>query len=570
MSDAPPADVVDVAALYEKVRHKPLAVDTVRLAGNTRTQPHVILAELAGVHDAATAEELVEALADAAERLRALELFAGVDILADAPASGEAGKADITVTVVERPLVSLHSGAYVQARGPCCAVASLHMRTSLIFCVAFARQGEEGSVEARAKLTNPLGYGEGVEASTEAGAGWRSFALLAHQRRASLPPFLGGGPAAVEARAEREHRRDRVASCSFAERAQGASACVRFGPSQAFSVEYVLSLRTLDAAGGAAFSRGGARPAAAATCAASRPVLAFCAPSVLSSLRATAVTDTRASHAAAPGVVATGYAARATLELAGLGPSSWARFLKADAAATIALPLLPRGGAALHLSARVGVLLSPSQLSTRASCAGPSIVDRFTLGGGATVRGFDDHSAGPSAPRRPTYYPSPHGSSHDASSPSSAVAAGRDYLGGDLLLCATAAVAAPLPRYFDFARKAGLHAQAFVDVGALLPLSRRPAPMSPAASHAPPAATAAAAAAAAAAARSRGGCGDTTGPLSIDALLRSVRVGCGIGLAVPTVFGRAELSYCATLRAADTDKVKHGLAFTLRGYAAVK
>ena len=87
-----------------------------------------------------TLDEIKDGLIEACDRLTALDAFSSVDVLADkssdvrcclaspagVPADGLLAiaqaipnAADVVVTVTEKPMLSLHTGTYVQARGVC-------------------------------------------------------------------------------------------------------------------------------------------------------------------------------------------------------------------------------------------------------------------------------------------------------------------------------------------------------------------------------------------------------------------------------------------------------------------
>ncbi|CAI5506039.1 unnamed protein product [Closterium sp. Naga37s-1] len=177
-----------------------------------------------------------------------------------------------------------------------------------------------------------------------------------------------------------------------------------------------------------------------------------------------------------------GYAMRATTELAGLGTDpKLVSFLRQELELATALPL-PIANAAFTSSFRIGALLpwslsslpslpslpalsrspqpapsttssSPSPASLPPSSPSPPhslINDRFFLGGPSSLRGFQDHAVGPTAPR-----PAP--------------SRARDFLGGDLSLSATTALSFDLP-FLKPLQQAGVHGHVLASAGALLSL----------------------------------------------------------------------------------------------------
>lgn len=107
----------DLVRLYHRARGVAVEVEGVAVVGNARTKPSLILAELwPGLGGEHTLDGLYAALEGAAGRLRDTGLFSAVEVSAAAPASGAPGRADVTVTVVEKPVLSLHGGTFVQAR----------------------------------------------------------------------------------------------------------------------------------------------------------------------------------------------------------------------------------------------------------------------------------------------------------------------------------------------------------------------------------------------------------------------------------------------------------------------
>jgi len=361
-------------------------------------------------------------------------------------------------------------------------------------------QGAEGSVEGKLRLNNALGYAEQLEAVATAGsASSRTVSVSLVQRQ------LAGRPARAEGRLGQTLRSlQHHSSCSERLRSLGAS--LQEGPHRA---EFELAWRQLSDAERTA----------------SPAVRALLGHSLKSALRYSHTRDHRDS-ASQP---STGWAARGTLELAGLAPTS-VRFLRADCEAQKALPLplplLP--GAALALSLRLGVLLplagggggrgAPGGGGTPA--CGPAIThlsDRFFLGGADSadaLRGFRTKGVGPSDARRPRC------ADDVAAAGAAAASLARDALGGDLLCAATAAVTFPLPH--EALRAAGVHGHVFVNAGTLLPLA------------------------------------------AASELTSSLRAAAGAGVVLPTRLGRLEVNYCLLLRTMQHDRAKAGIQVGLR------
>ncbi|CAI5482151.1 unnamed protein product [Closterium sp. Yama58-4] len=265
----------------------------------------------------------------------------------------------------------------------------------------------------------------------------------------------------------------------------------------------------------------------------------------------------------------TGYAMRATTELAGLGTDpKLVSFLRQELELATALPL-PIANAAFTSSFRIGALLPwslsslsslpglsrssqpPPSSATSAASSAPSsspslphslINDRFFLGGPSSLRGFQDHAVGPTAPR-----PAP--------------SRARDFLGGDLSLSATTALSFDLP-FLKPLQQAGVHGHVFASAGALLPLQS----VSGAAGRAWGGGSVGGEGGGTAGGSVGGGVGNLAGRVvevtrSVGReVLAAMRCTAGVGLVWPTLIGRLEANYCFILRKHPHDvAVKHGL-----------
>lgn len=157
-------------------------------------------------------------------------------------------------------------------------------------------------------------------------------------------------------------------------------------------------------------------------------------------------------------------------------------------------------------SARINqsrVSLVPYTLSRR--YPPPPRSDRFFLGGPGSLRGFRTKGVGPTDERLPVRA--------DAAAAPPKIP--RDALGGDVLVSGTAAVTVEMPESLGALRALGIHAHAFVNAGALMPLAE---------------------------------CG------GLGAVREQARAACGVGLVFPLVFGRLEVNYCKVLRAMEHDR----------------
>ncbi|CAI5961188.1 unnamed protein product [Closterium sp. NIES-65] len=253
----------------------------------------------------------------------------------------------------------------------------------------------------------------------------------------------------------------------------------------------------------------------------------------------------------------TGYAMRATTELAGLGTDpKLVSFLRQELELATALPL-PIANAAFTSSFRIGALLPwslsslsslpalpslpalsrssqpPPPSATSAASPAPSsppspphslINDRFFLGGPSSLRGFQDHAVGPTAPR-----PAP--------------SRARDFLGGDLSLSATTALSFDLP-FLKPLQQVGVHGHVFASAGALLPLQS----VSGAAGRAWGGGSVGGEGGGAAGGVAGGGVGSVVGRVvevsrSVGReVLDAMRCTAGVGLVWPTLIGRLEVS----------------------------
>eukprot|EP00798_Chlamydomonas_sp_ICE-L_P003901 gene3901-13971_t len=210
-----------------------------------------------------------------------------------------------------------------------------------------------------------------------------------------------------------------------------------------------------------------------------------------------------------------GWAARSTSEVSGLGPDASLRSGKQQVDFVACIPLLKH--VSLNLALTAGVLLPwGGDCMSRPTC----IADRFFLGGPSTLRGFSYRSVGPTDTRRP---PSASPSSGQNPSSSSGERVKRDALGGDLYTSVLAALQFQLPN--EALRALKIQAQGFIAGGNSIQLSGVSRSLNDSATH----------------------------------FRDTFRWSTGVGLVVPTWFGRFEANYVWVLSQQETDRAKRGI-----------
>ncbi|KAL6769455.1 SAM50 [Auxenochlorella protothecoides x Auxenochlorella symbiontica] len=398
----------DFESSFERLKDSACFPARLTILGLKRTNKHLVMRELLRVKNAQTLDEIKDAVVAAYQDLMALEIFDAVDIVIDGLDGKHPEACSITARFSEKSPIQVHTGTYVQ--------------------------GQEGSVEASATLTNPLGHAERLNLSGEWGSrSTTTYSLALTRARPRGLPYL------ATARLYQQFSSFERWS-SFTELLRGAE----------------TSLSTEDGRHLVGAGIGWYRLADPAR-RASRSVQQQFGEGVRSAIKYTFRHTTFSGEASFP---LEGYGVSATSEV-GTHSGGPARgpFFKQRCAAQVALPLGP--AASLTLAGEAGLLLPLRP----APAATPSpITDRFFLGGlsGASLRGFSQRGVGPSDVRRP-----PPAAGVGAAAPPAAPAAPggrtRDALGGDVFCTFLGALNFELP--FEATRAAGLYAHLFVNGG---------------------------------------------------------------------------------------------------------
>jgi len=269
----------------------------------------------------------------------------------------------------------------------------------------------------------------------------------------------------------------------------------------------VVSVKSMDGAHSLAYELGW-RKLADPTRLASRAVLAQTGDYLKSALRYSFFFDRRNS----PASPTAGYALKSSSELAGLGPGAGAtQYARQQLDAQVLVPVTP--ALTLSVTASAGVMLpwgGDAPLS-RATC----IADRFFLGGPSTLRGFKFKGAGPTDLRRPQR--------SEGGADAAAVPTRRDALGGDLYTSLFAALTWQLPH--KAAQALRIHTHAFVNGGNCVQVAGTGKSMQ-----------------------------DTVREFG-----QTFRWSAGVGLVLPTWFGRFEANYVHVLTQQEHDRVKRGM-----------
>uniref|UniRef100_A0A803NTW8 Bacterial surface antigen (D15) domain-containing protein n=1 Tax=Cannabis sativa TaxID=3483 RepID=A0A803NTW8_CANSA len=394
----------------------PLRVHDVIIKGNSKTKDYLIEAEVEGIKNAGTMQELLEAAGMANAKLQALEIFDSVRITLDSGPPELPGTANVVVEVVEtkNPL-SGECGAYTKP-----AARSWTL---------------EGSV----KYKNWLGYGDlwdgslayGPNQTSEISAG-----VFLPRFKCFLTP--------VVARAFLLSQ-DWQEYSSYKERQLGLS--LGLFSTKNHDLAYNLGWRTLTDP----------------TQMASRTIRRQLGHGLLSSLKYTFKIDRRNS-----GVRPTrGYACVLSSQVGGLSPDPRClRFLRQEFDLRYALPF-GFYNVALNFGISGGVIFPwgngflnrPSSLPERFFLGG-DFSPVCTVGGPTTVWGFKTRGIGPTEPRR---------QNNDKPDEESSDSSGRDVVGGDLALTAFADLSFDLP--LRWLREHGVHGHIFAGSGNLAKLT---------------------------------------------------------------------------------------------------
>ncbi|KAK9784757.1 hypothetical protein WJX73_001773 [Symbiochloris irregularis] len=335
----------DFEQAYDSIKDKPLGVRVVVLRGLERTKHDVVARELLQLTFANSLEQIKDALLEAHDTLKSLQIFDVIDCIIDeGPLESGMETCTVTVTCVEKGRLNMHLGTYVQ--------------------------GSEGQGEAAVSFTNVLGYAESLTFSGQYGTASSSefSATLAKQR-----PWAK--PVSVELQLLQQFTNFQKWS-SFSELLRGGIVSLH-SQDHAHSLSYELAWRSLTDA----------------SVKASPAVRDQLGGSLKSALRYTFRHDTLDD----PMFPLQGYALRSTSELGGLWPGmNVARYARQHLWGQVVLPL--GESAALALTAEAGLLLP---LAARPACMATCITDRFFLGGVSNgLQGFSFKGAGPTDRRR--------------------------------------------------------------------------------------------------------------------------------------------------------------------------
>ncbi|CAH8389747.1 unnamed protein product [Eruca vesicaria subsp. sativa] len=391
----------------------PVRVHDVIVKGNEKTKDHVIEAEVEGVRQANTLQELLEAANVANFNLRALDIFDSVKITLDA---GPPELPDTTNVVVK----------VVESQSPLTALLGTSTKS----------EARSSSLEGSLKYKNIFGHGDiwdtslayGCDNSGEVGLGL-------------YLPRLRGRPSPFTSRLYLSTQ-DWLKFSSYKERALGVSLGVLL--SQNHEVGYTLAWRNL----------------IDPTQMASRTIRRQIGHSLVSDLKYTFKVDERNSSLRPT----RGYSFISTSQIGGLVPDSRTlRFLRQEFDIKCAVPL-GFYRSALNFGVSGGITFPwGSGYKSRAS----SISERFflggnispvcSLGGPSALWGFKTRGLGPNEPRR------------EVEDDQSGDSYGRDFVGGDAAVTAFADLSFDFPlRWF---RERGIHGHVFACAGNMAELS---------------------------------------------------------------------------------------------------
>ncbi|KAJ7959620.1 Sorting and assembly machinery component 50-like protein [Quillaja saponaria] len=385
----------------------PLRVHDVLIKGNTKTKDSLIEAELEGVKNAKTMQELLQAASIANAKLQRLEIFDSVNITLDSGPTELPGTANVIVEVAE-------------AKSPLTGEVGMFRKTTARSWV----------FEGALKYKNRLGYGDLWDGSLAVGPHQTSEAGVG-----VFLPRVKGLVTPVVARVSLLSL-DWIEFSSYKERLLGLS--LGLFSTQHHDLVYNLGWRTLT------------DPSQMA----SRSIRRQLGHGLLSSLKYTYKLDRRDS----PLRPTRGYAFLSSTQVGGLVPDHRSlQFLRQEFDLRYAVPLgFYQTALNIGISSGVvfpwghGFLNKRSPLPERFFLGG-DFSPVCNLGGPSTVWGFKTRGLGPSEPRRQT-----RDNSNDDNS-------GRDYVGGDLVVTAFADLSFDLP--VKWLRENGVHGHVFAGAG---------------------------------------------------------------------------------------------------------
>lgn len=391
-------------------------VHDVLIKGNTKTKESLIEAQIEGLKQVTTMQELIKAASIANARLHSLQIFDSVNITLDSGPPELPATANVIVEVVE-------------TKNPLAGDIGIFSKP----------EARSWSLEGSLKLKNLFGYGDLWDGSWA--YGWDQTSEIS--AGVSLPRFKGNAtPLSTRVSLLSQ---DWLKFSSYKERSLGMS--LGLISSKRHDLAYSLMWRTLTDP----------------TQMASRSIRRQLGHGLLSSIKYTYTVDKRNS----PLRPTHGYAFVSSSQISGLSPDSRSlRFLRQEVDLRYAFPL-GFYHAALNLGVSSGIIVPlgsgflsmPTFLPERFFLGGHSS-PVCTLGGPTTLLGFKSRGLGPTEPRRQV---------EDKSNDETFETSERDVLGGDLAVTAFADLSFDLP--LKIFREAGIHGHLFACSGNLTKLS---------------------------------------------------------------------------------------------------
>ncbi|XP_061351698.1 uncharacterized protein LOC133296673 [Gastrolobium bilobum] len=388
----------------------PIRVHDVVITGNTKTKDWVIEAELKGIENASSMQELMQASQIAIVRLQGLEIFDSCKVRLEAGPRELPNTANVIVDVVETDnSVSGECGVYMKP------------------------SASSWTAEGTLKYKNLLGYGDLWDASLGYGANQAtevSVGVYAPRFKGLLTPIVGRISMLSQ---------DWLEFSSYKEQLLGAS--LGLISTKHHDLLYTLGWRILT------------DPSQMS----SRSIRRQLGHGLLSSLKYTFKIDRRNS----PIRPTKGYAFLSTTHFGGLTPDHRSlRFLRQEFDARFAVPFgFYNIALNLGISAGavfpwgIGFMTKPSPLPERFYLGG-DFSPVCSLGGPTTLWGFKTRGLGPTEPRRQI-----RNGSNDDNGDSS----GWDFIGGDLAVTAFADLSFDLP--VRWLREHGIHGHVFAGSG---------------------------------------------------------------------------------------------------------
>ncbi|TKY56892.1 Sorting and assembly machinery component 50-like [Spatholobus suberectus] len=388
----------------------PIRVHDVVINGNTKTKDWVIEAELKGIENATSMQELMQASQIAIARLQDLEIFDSCKVRLEAGPRELPNTANVIVDVVETDnKVSGECGVYTKP------------------------STSSWTAEGTLKYKNLLGYGDLWDASLAYGANQAtevSVGVYAPRVTGLLTPIV----ARISMLSQ-----DWQESSSYKEQLLGAS--LGLISTKHHDLAYTLGWRTLT------------DPSQMS----SRSIRRQLGHGLVSSLKYTFKVDRRNS----PIRPTKGYAFLSTTHVGGLTPDHRSlRFLRQEFDVRFAVPF-GFYNTALNLGISAGAVFpwghgfktKPSPLPERFYLGG-DFSPVCTLGGPTTLWGFKTRGLGPTEPRR---------QNRDGSNDDNVDSSGWDFIGGDLAVTAFADLSFDLP--IRWLREHGIHGHIFAGSG---------------------------------------------------------------------------------------------------------